>query len=235
MNKKGVVLSSGGIDSTTTMAIAKSEGYDIYSLTFIYGQRHSIEVEKAGKVASFFDAKEHIIIDLDLNRIQRSSLTYNGDIPKDRDNDNILNKIPTTYVAGRNIIFLSVALSWAETIRTGDIFFGATTVDYSGYPDCRPEFIASFENMANLGTKVAVKGEIKFKIHTPLLHLDKSEIIKTGLKLGVDYSITHSCYDPDNNGRPCGRCDSCRFRLKGFNKAGVRDPLEYAIDIKGII
>ncbi|MFH0925038.1 MAG: 7-cyano-7-deazaguanine synthase QueC [bacterium] len=227
MDKKAVVLSSGGLDSTTAMAIAKNEGYDLYSITFIYGQRHSIEVERAGRVANFFEVKKHIILDMDLNMVQSSSLTYDGDVPKDRDENNLAGEIPTTYVAGRNVIFLSIALSWAETLGTGDIFIGATSVDYSGYPDCRPEFFKAFEDMANLAMKSSVTNKLTFKIHAPLLYLAKSQIIKKGLELGVDYSITNSCYDPDKDGRPCGRCDSCKLRLKGFREIGIADPLTY--------
>ncbi|MFH0924019.1 MAG: 7-cyano-7-deazaguanine synthase QueC [bacterium] len=224
MNKRAVVLSSGGIDSTTTMAIAKADGYMIYAMSFVYGQRHSVEIESAKKVADFFKAKEHVILDLDLSKIQDSSLTYNGEVPKDRKEDSFLNEIPNTYVSSRNIIFLSYALAWAEKLKTGAIFIGVTAVDYSGYPDCRPETINAFEHLANLGTKAACQGEIRFKIHTPLIHLNKAQIIKKGLELGVDYSITHSCYDPDKNDKPCGHCDSCILRLKGFSELGMKDP-----------
>ena len=231
-NKKAIVLSSGGIDSTTAMAIAKEEGYEIYSLSFNYGQRHSFELKKASEVANFFNAKEHLIIDIDLRKIGGSALTSDIEIPKNRSqkleiNNSKLTTIPITYVPARNTIFLSLALAWAEVLEAEDIFIGANAIDYSGYPDCRPEYIKAFEKMANLATKAGVEGKSHIKIHTPLINLTKGEIIKKGISLGVDYSLTSSCYSPDKDGNPCGLCDSCHFRLKGFKEAGIKDPLIY--------
>ncbi len=226
MKKKAVVLSSGGIDSTTAMAIAKAEGYEIYSLSFNYGQRHSFELKKASEVAKFFNAKEHLIIDIDLRKIGGSALTSDIAVPQSSI-FNLQSSIPITYVPARNTIFLSFALAWAEVLGVEDIFMGANAVDYSGYPDCRPEYISAFEKMANLATKAGVEGKSHIKIHTPLINLTKGEIIKKGISLGVDYSLTSSCYSPDKDGNPCGLCDSCHFRLKGFKEAGVKDPLTY--------
>ncbi|MBI5182961.1 MAG: 7-cyano-7-deazaguanine synthase QueC [Nitrospinae bacterium] len=228
MNKKAIILSSGGIDSTTTMAIAKSEGFDIYSMSFNYGQRHSVELKKGGEIAKFFKAKGHIIIDIDLRNIGGSALTDNIEVPKDRKEEDILRGIPITYVPARNTIFLSFALAWAEIIGAYDIFIGVNAVDYSGYPDCRLEYIRAYEKMAELGTKMGVEEKRRIKIHTPLISLTKKEIIRKGLELGVDFSMTHSCYDPTDDGKACGRCDSCYMRLKGFREAGVKDPLVYA-------
>ena len=225
-NKKAIVLSSGGIDSTTAMAIAKEEGYEIYSLSFNYGQRHSFELKKASEVANFFNAKEHLIIDIDLRKIGGSALTSDIEIPKSLIY-NLQSSIPITYVPARNTIFLSLALAWAEVLGAEDIFIGANAIDYSGYPDCRPEYIKAFEKMANLATKAGVEGKSHIKIHTPLINLTKGEIIKKGISLGVDYSLTSSCYSPDKDGNPCGLCDSCQFRLKGFKEAGIKDPLNY--------
>ena len=225
--KRAVVLSSGGLDSTTTIAIARSEGYQIYSLSFDYGQRHRVELAAAKTVAKAFHAKKHLVIDLDLRKIGGSALTDRIDVPKGRA-ENVLDlEIPVTYVPARNTIFLSYAVAWAEVLEASDIFIGVNAVDYSGYPDCRPEFIASFEKMANLATKAGVEGKTRLKIRTPLLHLSKAEIIKKGITLGVDYSMTHSCYDPDLNGNACGQCDSCLLRKKGFAEAGVIDPTKY--------
>ena len=246
MNKKAIVLSSGGIDSTTAMAIAKAEGYEIYSISFNYGQRHSFELKKASEVAKFFNAKEHLIIDIDLRKIGGSALTSDIEVPKYRSQksevrsqnikikdsrlstiDYRLSTIPVTYVPARNTIFLSLALAWAEVLEAEDIFIGANAIDYSGYPDCRPEYIKAFEKMANLATKAGVEGKSHIKIHTPLINLTKGEIIKKGISLGVDYSLTSSCYSPDKDGNPCGLCDSCHFRLNGFKEAGIKDPLIY--------
>src|SRR4030067_1082267 len=213
MSKKAVVLSSGGIDSTTAMVIAKAEGYEIYSLSFNYGQRHSFELKKASEIAKFFNAKEHLIIDIDLRKIGGSALTSDIEIPKSLIY-NLQSSIPITYVPARNTIFLSLALAWAEVLGAEDIFIGANAIDYSGYPDCRPEYIKAFEKMANLATKAGVEGKSHIKIHTPLINLTKGEIIKKGISLGVDYSLTSSCYSPDKDGNPCGLCDSCQFRLK---------------------
>ena len=226
-NKKAVVLSSGGLDSTTVMAIVKAEGYDIYSISFRYGQRHELEIEAAQRVASAFDAVRHLVIDIDLSKIGGSALTCDIPVPKGRDEKTMQNEIPVTYVPARNTVFLSYALAWAEVLGAYDIFIGVNAVDYSGYPDCRPEFIEAYENMANLATKAAVEGEKRVSIRTPLIHLTKAGIIKKGIELGVDYSMTHSCYDPAADGRACGRCDSCLLRKKGFSGAGLNDPVHY--------
>ncbi len=239
---KAVVLSSGGIDSTTAMAIAKAEGYEIYSLSFNYGQRHKIELEQAKKIAEFFNARKHIIIDIDLRKFGSSALTADIEVPKDRLVEEMASGIPITYVPARNTIFLSFALAWAEVVNADSIFIGVNALDYSGYPDCRPEYIKAFEEMANLATKAGVEGKTQFKIKTPLINMTKAEIIKKGRELGVDYSLTWSCYDPQpaktvSNVKlrtpnseliPCGRCDSCLLRKKGFKEAGVNDPTRYA-------
>jgi len=226
--KRAVILSSGGIDSTTTMAIAKSEGYELYSLSFRYGQRHHAELLSAERVADFFNVKKHLIVNVDLGNIGGSALTDSIDVPKHESVKELsTDEIPITYVPARNTIFLSYALAWAEVIRAETIFIGVTAVDYSGYPDCRPEYIAAFEKMANLATKTGVTGQIRMKIQTPLIHLSKSEIIIKGVQLGVDYSMTLSCYDPDESGRSCRRCDSCLHRIKGFKEAKIKDPTLY--------
>ncbi len=268
MKKRAVVLLSGGLDSSTTAAIARSEGYDLYALSFDYAQRHRIELESAGAVAESLGAKRRLVMKFDMREIGGSALTSEIEVPKDSDelqvaSDKLKTKgedsllvtrhsllplnsslIPVTYVPARNTIFLSFALSWAEVLEAPDIFIGANAVDYSGYPDCRPEYLKAFEEMANLSTRISVEGKVRFKIHAPLLHLTKSEIIKTGTALGVDYSLTWSCYDPqeDRNAStmketdhasrithhgfvPCGRCDSCIIRAKGFREAGLKDPL----------
>lgn len=225
--ERAVVLSSGGLDSTTVMAIARSEGYDVYSLSFRYGQRHSVELEAAKKVASNFGAKQHMIIDIGLGSIGGSALTDDIEVPKSRTESEMGEGIPVTYVPARNTVFLSYALAWAEVLEASDIFIGVNALDYSGYPDCRPEFIDAYERMANLAMKATVEGTIKIKIHTPLISLTKAQIIEKGTQLGVDYSITHSCYDPSQNGRACGQCDSCLLRKKGFSEAGINDPTQY--------
>jgi 7-cyano-7-deazaguanine synthase len=225
--KKAVVLSSGGIDSTTAMAIAKHEGYKIYSLSFFYGQRHAFELEAAQKVANAIGITEHHVINIDLKKIGGSSLTDDIDVPKDRDEQKMIREIPVTYVPARNTIFLSFALAWAEVLKSSDIFIGVNAIDYSGYPDCRPEYVDAFERMANLATKAGVEGDIKIRIRTPLIRLTKAEIILKGIELGVDYALTHSCYDPSPQGLACGRCDSCFLRRKGFKEAGVTDPTRY--------
>ena len=225
--KKAVVLSSGGIDSTTVMAIAKQEGYSVYSLSFNYGQRHAFELESARKVSAFFNVREHMIIDIDLRKIGGSSLTADLDVPKERPDKEMAEDIPVTYVPARNTIFLSYALAWAEVLECADIFIGVNAVDYSGYPDCRPEYIEAFEKMAGLATRAGVEKRTVLKIHTPLIRMTKAEIIEHGHKLGVDYSMTFSCYDPSPEGYACGRCDSCIFRKKGFQESGVEDPTEY--------
>jgi 7-cyano-7-deazaguanine synthase len=226
--KKAVVLSSGGLDSTTVMALARSEGYTLYSLSFRYGQRHALELEAAQRVARALGAKEHLVIPIDLGKIGGSALTENRDIPKGREESALMEEIPVTYVPARNTIFLSLALAWAEVLGAADIFIGVNALDYSGYPDCRPEYIEAFERLANLATKAGVEGKIKFRIQAPLIRLTKAEIIRKGLALGVDYGLTHSCYDPAPDGRACGQCDSCLLRKKGFREAGVPDPAAYA-------
>jgi 7-cyano-7-deazaguanine synthase len=209
------------------MAVAKSEGFEIYSLSFRYGQRHALEVAAAGKVARTLGAREHLVLDVDLGKIGGSALTDGGAVPKARTRREIGTGIPVTYVPARNTIFLSYALAWAEVLGASDIFIGANAVDYSGYPDCRPEYIAAFEHMANLATKAAVEGKARVKIRAPLIHMTKAEIIRKGIELGIDYSITHSCYDPSSEGQACGTCDSCVLRRKGFLEAGVPDPTTY--------
>lgn len=225
--KTAVVLSSGGIDSTTAMAMAKHEGFEIYSLSFFYGQRHAVELEAARKVADAIGAKEHLVINFDLTKIGGSSLTDNMDMPKARDEGSLTREIPVTYVPARNTIFLSFALAWAEILECSDIFIGVNAIDYSGYPDCRPEYIEAFERMANLATKAGVQGITKIKIRTPLIRLTKAQIIHKGIELGIDYSVTHSCYDPSPQGLACGNCESCFLRKKGFKEAGVEDPTRY--------
>lgn len=221
--KKAVILLSGGIDSSTTLVIAKSEGFECYALSFDYGQRHKVELESAKKVAKHIGVREHLIVSFDLRKIGGSALTSRIEIPKKE-----LEGIPVTYVPARNTIFLSFGLAWAEVLQCPDIFIGANIVDYSGYPDCRPEYLQAFERMANLATKISVEGILKFKINAPLLYLTKSEIIKKGIELGLDYSLTWSCYDPQGdpeNPSPCLKCPSCIYRLKGFKEAGIIDPL----------
>ncbi len=225
--KKAVVLSSGGIDSTTAMAIAKHEGFEIHSLSFSYGQRHLIELESARKIAASLGAAEHLVLNIDLNKIGGSALTDDIDVPKADNRQAAPEKIPVTYVPARNTIFLSSALAWAEVLQSSDIYIGVNAIDYSGYPDCRPEYIEAFERMANLATKAGVEGITKIKIKTPLINMTKAQIIRKGIELGVDYSLTHSCYDPSSSGLACGRCDSCILRKKGFKEAGVKDPARY--------
>jgi len=227
--KKAVVLLSGGLDSATTLAMARRGGFLCHALTFRYGQRHDREVEAARRVARSLGAVEDRIIQIDLRAFGGSALTdAQIQVPKDRPDLTASSDIPVTYVPARNTIFLSYALAWAEVLGAFDLFIGVNSTDYSGYPDCRAEFIAAFEKMANLATAAAVQGKGRFQVHTPIIHMTKAQIIGTGTKLGVDYSLTHSCYDPDPEGRSCGRCDSCRLRLKGFAEAGLRDPIEYA-------
>jgi len=225
---KAVVLLSGGIDSATTLAIAEDMGFDIYALSFHYGQRHAVELEAAGRIAQSHNVARHLIVDIDLRKIGGSALTTDIDVPKNRRNvEEMANEIPITYVPARNTIFLSYALSWAEVIGSNDIFIGVNVLDYSGYPDCRPEYIAAYEQMANLATKAGVEGKQKLKIHTPLIQMNKAQIIQKGIDLGLDYSLTHSCYDPSISGEACGECDSCILRLRGFREAGVKDPVRY--------
>jgi 7-cyano-7-deazaguanine synthase len=232
--KRAVVLVSGGLDSTTALAVARRDGFETFALSFDYGQRHAFELEAARKVCQALAVRRHLIFKLDLRSIGGSSLTADLPVPKDRPELEMATGIPPTYVPARNTIFLSVALGWAETLAAFDIFIGVNAIDYSGYPDCRPEYIAAFERLANLGTKAGVEGAGSWKIHTPLIRMTKAEIIRTGTSLGVDYSLTHSCYDPDAAGRPCGRCDSCTLRLKGFAEAGLRDPLDYSASSRSL-
>lgn len=227
MSKKAVVLLSGGIDSATTLAIAKDSGYEVYAISFRYGQRHVFELEAAKKIAGQMDVVKHLIMDIDLSSFGGSALTDKINVPKLHKVKDIGKEIPVTYVPARNLIFLSLALGWAEVLGSTDLFIGVNAVDYSGYPDCRQEFIEAFEKTANLGTKIGVEGK-RIIVHTPLISLSKSEIIKKGVELGVDYGLTHSCYDPDDKGRACGSCDSCLLRKKGFEEAEVEDPTFYS-------
>jgi 7-cyano-7-deazaguanine synthase len=224
---RAVVLLSGGIDSTTTLALAQRDGFAVYALTFRYGQRHEHEIDAARRIARAFQVAGHEIIDFDLRRFGGSALTDDIAVPKDRTASEMGADIPVTYVPARNTIFLSFALAWAETLRAHDIFIGVNALDYSGYPDCRPEYIAAFQSLADLATKAGVEGRGRLKIHTPLIQLSKKEIIATGRSLGVDYALTRSCYDPSPDGGACGRCDSCLLRLKGFADAGFEDPIRY--------
>jgi len=224
--KKAVVLYSGGLDSTTCMAIARSEGFTPYAMSFAYGQRHRIELDKARQYAPRIGAAAHQVVDINLREIGGSALTADIEVPKGRPIDDA---IPVTYVPARNTIFLSFALGWAEVLGAFDIFIGVNALDYSGYPDCRPEYIRAFETLANLATRAGVEGAGRFRIHTPLIDLTKAEIIRRGSALGVDYTLTHSCYDPTPEGLACGICDSCRLRLKGFAEAGLADPVGYAV------
>jgi len=225
--KHAVVLLSGGLDSATALAIARSQGYESYALSFDYGQRHRPELEAAQKIAKSLGAKEHRIVKIDNQIFSGSALTDDVDVPKSRSEKEIGAGIPVTYVPARNTIFLAHALAWAETSGAGHIFIGANAIDYSGYPDCRPEFIALFEMLANVGTKAGAEGT-RIQIHAPLIKLSKSEIVRKAVELKVDLSLTHSCYDPTPEGRACGKCDSCQLRLKGFHEAGVADPIKYA-------
>jgi 7-cyano-7-deazaguanine synthase len=209
------------------MAIAKREGYEIYSLSFKYGQRHDIEIESARRVAEIIGVKEHMVINIDLGKIGGSALTDNIDVPKGRDDAEIRKGIPITYVPARNTVFLAYALAWAEVLEASDIFIGVNAIDYSGYPDCRPDYVRAFENMANLAIKAAVEGKMRINIRTPLIDMTKAEIIRKGVELGVDYRVTHSCYDPSPDGKACGQCDSCLLRKKGFREAGIPDPTIY--------
>jgi 7-cyano-7-deazaguanine synthase len=223
MKRNAVVLYSGGLDSTTCLAMARDNGFTPYAISFSYGQRHSYELEVAKANAKRMGAKEHLIVDFDLRLMGGSALTADIDVPK----GGVENDIPVTYVPARNTIFLSFSLGWAEVLGAFDIFIGVNALDYSGYPDCRPEYISAYETMANLATKAGVENTGHFKIHTPLISMTKAEIITAGVALGVDYGLTHSCYDPSPAGLSCGQCDSCRLRLKGFREAGLTDPLSY--------
>ena len=224
MNKKAVLLLSGGLDSATTLAMAKAQGFDVYCLSFRYGQRHAVELQAAAQVADVLGAREHKVADIDLRLFGGSALTADINVPKDRSVDEMSTGIPITYVPARNTIFLSFALAWAEVLKAYDIFIGVNALDYSGYPDCRPEFIESYERTANLATAYGVEAKQHIKIHTPIIAMTKGEIIKEGLRLGVDYAMTISCYDPKPDGKGCGHCDSCMLRGKGFAENGMVDP-----------
>jgi len=226
--KRAVVLLSGGLDSATVLAIARSQGYEVYALSFSYGQRHVVELEAAKRVAASIGVAAHRIAQIDLRVFGGSALTGDFAVPKGRDADQMGHGIPITYVPARNTIFLAFALAWAEVLGASDIFIGVNALDYSGYPDCRPEFIEAFEKMANLATRAGVEGRQKLTIHTPLIALTKAQIIRSGIELGVDYGLTSSCYDPSPAGAPCGECDSCLLRQKGFSENGIEDPLEKA-------
>jgi 7-cyano-7-deazaguanine synthase len=225
--KKAIVLLSGGLDSATVLAIARAEGYAVHALSFRYGQRHAVELKAAGRLAAHFQTAEHVIAEIDLRVFGGSALTADLHVPKNRALAEMSRDIPITYVPARNTVFLSFALAYAETRGARDIFIGVNALDYSGYPDCRPEYITAFEHLANLGTKAGVEGTQRLKLHTPLIELTKADIIQRGLALGVDYGLTHSCYDPAGE-IACGQCDSCLLRLKGFAEAGAQDPVRYA-------
>jgi 7-cyano-7-deazaguanine synthase len=222
-----VCLLSGGLDSATCLGVARRDGFECYALSFDYGQRHRVELEAAARVAKQMGAKEHRVATIDLRAFGGSALTADIEVPKHATVEELPAGIPITYVPARNTIFLSYAMAWAEVLNASDIFIGVNAIDYSGYPDCRPEFIAAFEAMANLGTKAGVEGRTKLRVHTPLAKLDKAGIVKLAAQVGVDFGQTHSCYDPDASGRQCGRCDSCLLRKKGFREAGLKDPLPY--------
>jgi 7-cyano-7-deazaguanine synthase len=227
--KPAVILLSGGLDSATAGAIAKAEGFELFALSVDYGQRHRFELEAATRVAKHLGVKRHEAVRIDLGRFGHSALTAEIAVPKGRSAAEMEQGIPVTYVPARNTVLLSLALAYAETVAAADIFIGVNAIDYSGYPDCRPEYIAAFERLANLATKTGVEGTLRFKIHTPLITMTKAEIIRRGIQLGVDYRLTHSCYDPDEHGRSCGRCDACLLRRKGFAEAGQIDPLQYPL------
>lgn len=223
-----VCLLSGGLDSSTCLGFAVREGFSCYALSFDYGQRHRVELKSAARIARHFNAAEHRTVVIDLRALGSSALTADIAVPKNRAPDQMAHGIPVTYVPARNTIFLAYALAWAEVLEASEIFIGVNAIDYSGYPDCRPEYIEAFERMANLATKAGVEGRTHTRIHTPLSKLGKAEIVKLGAEVGVDFSLTHSCYDPGPDGRPCGQCDSCLLRRKGFEDAGIPDPLVYA-------
>jgi 7-cyano-7-deazaguanine synthase len=225
--RNAVVLLSGGLDSTTVLAIARRAGYQVYALTFRYGQRHEAEIEAARRVAALFGVKQHVVAEIDLRAFGGSALTDDIAVPKNRAPEEMSEGIPVTYVPARNTIFLSFALAWAEVAGASDIFIGVNALDYSGYPDCRPEYIEAFQRMADLATRAGVEGKQRLKIHTPLINLSKAQIVKKGIELGVDYSLTVTCYDPSADGAACGCCDACRLRLKGFSENGMSDPATY--------
>jgi len=224
LSMKAVCLLSGGLDSATSLGVARKGGFDCYALSFDYGQRHRVELEAAARVARHFGAREHRVVQIDLRAFGGSALTADIAVPKHASTDELPAGIPVTYVPARNTIFLAYAVAWAEVLESSDIFIGVNAIDYSGYPDCRPEFIEAFEKMANLATKAGVEGRTRLRIHTPLLRLDKAAIVRLAAEVGVDFAATHSCYDPDSLGRPCGQCDSCLLRAKGFREAGIVDP-----------
>jgi 7-cyano-7-deazaguanine synthase len=224
---RAVVLVSGGLDSMTVLALAKSKGFEPYALTFRYGQRHAVEIEAARRVAAHLGVADHVTVTIDLRVLGGSALTGDIAVPKDRPLDEMGHGIPVTYVPARNTIFLSFALAWAEVLGSSDVYIGVNALDYSGYPDCRPEYIDAFQKMANLATKAGVEGRQRLTIHTPLLHLTKAQIIQLGFQLGLDYGLTMSCYDPSPSGVACGRCDACQLRLKGFAENGLTDPARY--------
>jgi 7-cyano-7-deazaguanine synthase len=227
--RPAVLLLSGGLDSTTMLAYAIRQGFDVHAMTFRYGQRHAFEIEAARRIATAYEVRDHVIVDIDLRTFGGSALTSDIDVPKDRSADAMAHGIPITYVPARNTIFLSFCLAWAEVLGATDIFIGVNALDYSGYPDCRPEYVAAYERMANLATRGAVEGSTPITIQTPLLHLTKRQIVELGRSLDVDYSITLSCYDPNDSGEACGHCDACTLRLKGFAEAGIADPAPYAL------
>jgi 7-cyano-7-deazaguanine synthase len=227
-SRKAVCLLSGGLDSSTCLGVARRDGFECYALSFDYGQRHRVELDAATKVAKLFGVRKLRIVRIDLRAFGASALTADLDVPKNRSAEVMQQGIPVTYVPARNTIFLAFALAWAEVLECSDIFIGVNALDYSGYPDCRPEFIEAFERMANLATKAGVEGRTRTNIHTPLISLSKAEIVRLGAQVGLDFNLTHSCYDPDQAGRPCGHCDSCLLRRKGFEEAGLPDPLVHA-------
>lgn len=229
MFPKAIILLSGGVDSATTLAIAKQEGYELNALSFHYGQKNLLELDKAKEIARFFEVKQHLIIPFNMSGIGGSSLITDEPVPKGRAKKKMMQGIPSTYVPARNTIFLSFAVAWAETLPSHDIFIGVNAIDFSGYPDCRPAFIKAYEEMSNLGTRIGTEEEKKIRIHAPLIQMKKSEIIKRGKELGVDFSMTFSCYDPSSEGNACGRCDSCLLRLQGFREANLKDPIKYII------
>ncbi len=225
--KRAVALASGGMDSSTVLAIARKDGFEIYALSFDYGQRHRCELQSARRVAKSLGIEHHVVIPVDLRVFGGSALTADIAVPKNREMDRISAEIPITYVPARNTIFLSLALGWCEVLEAQDIYIGVNAVDYSGYPDCRPEFLKAFEQLANLATRAGVERRAKYRIHAPLLHMSKAQIIRTGYEEGLDFSLTHSCYDPSPDGFACGTCDSCILRRKGFQEAGIADPTQY--------
>jgi len=227
MNRPAVVLLSGGLDSATAAAIARSDGFELYALTVDYGQRHRSELRAARRVAQALGVVRHVVLSVDMRPLGHSALTDSIEVPKGRSDEQIAAGIPPTYVPARNTVLLALALAFAETIPAADIFIGVSAIDYSGYPDCRPQFVEQFQRLANLATKAGVEGVLKFRIHAPLIHLSKAQIIRRGVELGLDYGLTHSCYDPDQQGRACGQCDACLLRKKGFAEANVPDPTVY--------